>query len=427
VIEDSSSQQQFKRADALATGIPYYVRALAMGLPAICFGLTIQPWLDLKRLVQTGGGDLRLLYTGAYMVRTGHGGLLYDFSAQKAFQDALVSVRAIPVPFTHPPYESLIFLPFSYLAYRAAFLAWLATNLLFLALTFFFLRRHLVKVGALWNWLPIGLFAGFIPLSVTLLQGQDSILLLLLLTMAFRFKIADCELLAGLIVGLGVFRFQITLPIAILFLLWRRWRFSTGFGLSSFACFLCSLWIAGINGIRDYWGLLRGMSSSLDQQREIVYGLPPGFMGNLRGLIYTVAQPFHTSSLAIHSVVIVASIAILVTVAYFGAKRDLGDQFLIAIIAASLTSYHFLSHDMSILLLPIIVLLSRHLSDERWLLVLTTVFTAPALDMIYRPWMFLAVFAIGALLGKLLLRGEPRSPQSGITNLEIPQAALASS
>src|SRR5262249_53435633 len=107
-----------------------------MGLPAICFGLTIQPWLDLRRLVQTGGGDLRLLYTGSYMVRTGHGGLLYDFTPQKAFQNSLVSVHAIPVPFTPPPYESLIFLPFSSLPYRAAFLAWLATNLLFLALTF---------------------------------------------------------------------------------------------------------------------------------------------------------------------------------------------------------------------------------------------------------------------------------------------------
>jgi hypothetical protein len=82
VIANSSSQPQFKGADSLATSIPYYVRALFMGLPAICFGLTIQPWLDLKRLIQTGGGDLRLLYTGAYMVRTGHGGLLYDFGAQ---------------------------------------------------------------------------------------------------------------------------------------------------------------------------------------------------------------------------------------------------------------------------------------------------------------------------------------------------------
>src|SRR5262249_5636522 len=258
------------------------------------------------------------------------------------------------VPFTHPPYESLIFLPFSYLPYRAAFLAWLATNLLFLALTFFFLRRDLVKVEALWKWLPIGLFAGFIPLSVTLMQGQDSILLFFLLTSAFLALRQRQEMIAGLIVGLGVFRVQITLPIGMLFLRWRRWRFSAGFGLSSLGCFLCSLWIAGIAGIKGYWALLRGMSSSLDQQRELLYGLPPGFMGNLRGLIYTVAQPFHISSLAIHSVVVVVSIAILITVAYVGAKRDLRDEFLIAIVAASLTSYHFLSHDMSILLLPII-------------------------------------------------------------------------
>src|SRR5215470_19091927 len=120
LIESVSSYTLADSKRNFSLDVPYYVRALAMGLPAICFGLTIQPWLDLRRLVQTGGGDLRLLYTGAYMIRTGHGGLLYDFGAQKTFQDSLVSVRPIPVPFTHPPYESLIFLPFSYLPYRVA-------------------------------------------------------------------------------------------------------------------------------------------------------------------------------------------------------------------------------------------------------------------------------------------------------------------
>src|SRR5262249_19523280 len=220
---------------------PYYVRALAMGLPAICFGLTIQPWLDLKRLVQSGGADLRLLYTGAYMVRTGHGSQLYDYASQKSFQDSLVSVRSIPIPFTHPPFESLIFVPFSYLSYPAAFICWLVVNLLMLVFCFFLLKPELEKLEPVWKWLPQALFIGFIPLSVTMMQGQDSILLLLLLSLAFRGAETKREFSAGLITGLGVFRFQITLPIAILFLVWRRLRFGAGFAISAISCFLCSL------------------------------------------------------------------------------------------------------------------------------------------------------------------------------------------
>jgi hypothetical protein len=58
------------------------------------------------------------------------------------------------------------------------------------------------------------------------------------------------------------------------------------------------------------------------------------------------------------------------------------------------------------MLLPIIVLLSGHVSDEPWLLILAIAFTAPALDMIYRGWMFLTVAASGALLIRLLLKPD---------------------
>src|SRR6476646_200553 len=95
---EATRTQHFTKIRKQGTEVPYYILALAMGLPAICFGLTIQSWLDLKRLVLTGGADLRLLYTGAYMVRTGHGPQLYDYASQKCFQDALVSVRSTPVP-----------------------------------------------------------------------------------------------------------------------------------------------------------------------------------------------------------------------------------------------------------------------------------------------------------------------------------------
>ena len=381
--------------------VPYYVRALAMGLPAITFGLTLQSWLDEKRLVQSGGTDFRHLYTAAYMVRTGHSSELYNYAAQKHFQNLLISVHSLPLPFNHPPYETLLIMPFTYLRFQPAFAAWLSFNLVILALCFWFLTPDLDRLKPLWQLLPVAMFIGFIPFSVALMQGQDSILLLFLSSLAYLAARRENEWLAGLLVGLCVFRFQVALPIAALFVLWRRWRFTAGFALSSLLCFLCSLWIAGFKGLMAYVALLNGMSAGLDRQAEVLYGLPPAFMANLRGMIYVVCSAWMSPE-SIHWLVIAVSAALLLAVGFIARHQEIHSQLIAAVVTASLVGYHTLSHDLSILMLPLVVLLAQHRSDDPWLAVIAIVFTAPALDLIYRPLMFLACLANILLLGVMM-------------------------
>ena len=393
-------------------GTKYYIRALAMGLPAICFGLTLQPWIAERSYIAGGNSDFRLLYSGAWMVRNGQGSVLYDFAKQKLVQDAIVGFRDFPIPFTHPAFETLIFVPISYLSYQSAFYVWMACNVAMLLACFVALRPELDELRMMWPLLPTAIFVGFIPLSVALMQGQDSILMLLLLTFAYVAQRRQNGWLSGLLVGMGVFRFQIVLPIAFLFLLWRRWRFVLAFGFSSLISGLLCIWVSGVNGLLGYYDLLRGMSSGLNQRYEFLYGLPPTFMPNLRGLLHAILYPLGSSTHQIHTVVLLSTVACLVIAAYLGRKRESQTQLLIAVIAASLTSYHALSHDLSILLLPIIVLLSQHTQDETWLLILAIAFTFPALDMIYRSWMFLGAFAIIALLIKLLRHSSASVPST---------------
>src|SRR5262245_35186262 len=92
-------------------GIPYYVRALAMGIPAMMLGLQISMWVFLIPAILDGHSDFRQLYAAAYMVRTGHAGQLYDYESQKAFQDSLVSQAEIALPFVRPAYQALLFAP----------------------------------------------------------------------------------------------------------------------------------------------------------------------------------------------------------------------------------------------------------------------------------------------------------------------------
>src|SRR5207244_13270755 len=85
----------------------------------------------------------------------------------------------------------------------------------------------------------------FLPVNVALMQGQDSILLLVLLAAAFVALHRGRGFAAGTLVGLGLFKLQIVIPIAILFFAWRRWRFSAGFALSSTVGMGLWLWAVG--------------------------------------------------------------------------------------------------------------------------------------------------------------------------------------
>jgi hypothetical protein len=72
--------------------------------------------------------------------RTGHAGELYNYPAQQAFQDTLVGNDEPALPFIRPAYQALFFVPFSLLPYRTAYLAFLALNLVLLAIAFWLLR-----------------------------------------------------------------------------------------------------------------------------------------------------------------------------------------------------------------------------------------------------------------------------------------------
>src|ERR1019366_6973531 len=94
------------------------------------------------------------------------------------------------------------------------------------------------------------------------------------------------EFVAGLLVGIGIFKFQIVIPVALLFLMWRRWRFSAGFAVSSSVAGLVSLWLVGLGGARGYAHMLVSMSLRLASVADMHrYSTDPREMIDLRGLV----------------------------------------------------------------------------------------------------------------------------------------------
>jgi hypothetical protein len=308
-----------------------------------------------------GYSDFRQLYAAGYLVRTGHGEELYDYQAQRAAQDTLVGADEMALPFIRPAYQALLFVPFSFLSYRAAYLLFLGMNLLLLGTTLWLLRTKLSGLAGAWGGLPLSVFLVFYPVALALMQGQDSILLLLLLTAGLLALDCSRDLVAGLLVGLGLFKLQIVIPIAILFLLWRRWWFTAGFALSACLVSAISVSITGAEQTRSFLHTLLSVGGGAGGQ----FGFPlrVSIMANLRGLIAGIAPPWLSIS-AIRNLTILGSAALLVLTALTARKQNTQRQFLVAVTAGVFVSYYLFIHDLSVLLLPIALVLNCYFGAE---------------------------------------------------------------
>jgi len=223
-----------------------YLRDLMLGVLPFLLAVQGVAWLTFVPGALRGHSDFRQLYTAGYMVRTGHAAKLYDYATQQHFQDSLVASGDLALPFIRPAYQALLFVPFSLLSYRAAYLAFLGANVILLALAFWLLRAKLTNLAVAWNLLPVFVFLVFYPVALALMQGQDSVLLLVFLAAALHALQHGREATAGALLGLGLFKLQIVIPIALIFLLWRRWRFTGGFALSGLLLALISIWTVGL-------------------------------------------------------------------------------------------------------------------------------------------------------------------------------------
>jgi hypothetical protein len=338
---------------------PYYVKALAMAIPALMLGLQISGWIFFLPGAIHGHCDFRQLYAAGYMVRTGHRAELYDYSVEQRFQDSLASPEQIALPFNHLAYESLIFVPYSYFSYRLGYFLFLATNVVLMILAIRLMAPWTGNLRSMFFWLPAAVFFTFLPVAAALMQGQDSIILLLLFCGAFVLLSQGKGFPAGFLIGLGLFKFQVVLPVAVLFFLWRRWRFVAGFVASSAMAVLISMSLVGWTQMNIYVHSLSSMSmreTALDQFRFAIY---PIEMPNLRGLVYVLIAS-HVSRFWTQLLTLGSSLAVMLWAVVKERNRPTFQQFRLAATIAAFVSYHLYIHDLSILLIPVVLIMNEY-------------------------------------------------------------------
>ena len=356
------------------------IRALVIGLTAGLVGLPLMGWgYFLTHMAPDGHTDFRPSYTAGYMLRTGKP--LYDPAAQLEAQNRVVSQEEIALPFNHPAYEALVYLPLSFLSYFHAYCLWFALNVLMLGSIYYVLRAELAPLAVVAPWLPIVSLAAYLPFGAALMQGQDSLLVVFLFSLAFVLLRDDTHLvLVGMLLGLAVFRFQLLAPIIACFLLWRRWKIVGGFLATALPAAFVSIAIAG------FWPyfhmLMRYSGQGTIALQRLVLGMP-----NLRGLIQSTGGGTW--------LVIVISLLFLAIALLTGRGRCLQNQFALAITVTSLVSYYGFVHDLSVLFIPCAWLFRN--GNVRALSVAGIVFFAPTLLILAPNHFYLGAFGASAL------------------------------
>lgn len=361
------------------------IRGLVIGLAAALVGLPLMGWAYfLSHMVPDGHTDFRPSYAAGYMLRMGMP--LYDPAAQLEAQNRVVSQEEITLPFNHPAYEALVYVPLSFLSYLHAYCVWFALNLLILGLIYYVLRAELAPLATVAPWLPILSLAAFLPFGAALMQGQDSLLVVLLFSLVFVLLQDDTHLvLAGVLLGLAVFRFQLLVPTIACFLLWRRWKIIAGFLTTALPAAFVSIVIAG------FWPyfrmLMRYSGKGTIELQRLVLRMP-----NLRGLIQSAGGGTW--------LIIIASLLLLTVAVLTGRGRGLQDQFSLAITVTSLVSYYGFVHDLSVLFIPCTLLLRS--GNVRALSIVGIVFFAPTLLIFAPNHFYLAAFGVLALFAYLV-------------------------
>ncbi len=364
---------------------------------------------NVRTRIARGDPDFTAFYAAATLVRSGHAVDIYNPSAQVTAQACFTDdseLRRGPLRYIHLPFEALLFVPFTFVPYRAAFVLWDLANLGMLIVVAVSLRASLLPDNGIGIWdLVLGLLA-FFPIFANLFQGQDAIVLLLLLALAFRAMKVRADFLAGCWMALGLFRFQLVIPLVLVLALWGRRRIALGFISVTAVLVLISAVMVGWGNLLRYPGYLWLWASVPGSGRT-----PPSLLPSLLGLVTGWPRLDHHQWLVVIVLMLSAGLVILVarmkSLAHEPRFFDL--CFACAILVSVLVGYNTSTYDLALLVLPLAVMLREELTGPMplgLLLPIVPLLISPFWFLIGMYWLNFNVIAIFLLWWLFALRNE---------------------
>ena len=361
-------------------------------------------------LLASGGSftlqDFRCFYTAGQMLR--HCPLLlFDVHTQQQWQHALVGDTLV-LPFYHPAYEALLYLPLTPFSFRSAYFLYAACNLLLLWLCYLAAPRPNSTSPATSR---TALFFLSFPVLLIILIGQNALWVLLAVCLAYNALTHGRDGRAGILLGLVTFKLAVIIPLAVLIGIRRGRRFLAAFALTFAAVMGLSVWITGLSATREFLHLLTGAALAGNQgvQQQIDSAVWLRTMPNLAGLFYLFGSE-HLGAHVAFAFNLAASLSLLGLCAWIQrrATRD-ATAFSAAILCTVLVSPHLNLYDLAIVVLPFLLL------SHRWLkhIALLWFLLPPVLYAVGRLTWFAPVVVVPLLLLAICLAQFRREAHDG--------------
>jgi len=210
----------------------------------------------LDRAGNLKGTDFLHFYTLGSLALTHRGADLYNMQAQSAFAaervPAAQGIRYLPL---YPPQVSILFASFAAVSYPCALIFWLTLSALIYGLCVYAVWRTCPSLQS-YKLTVLILALAFPAFWHLIAWGQTSALALACFTLAYLALRTRREFLAGLALGCLIFKPQLGVAAAFIFLATRRWKVVAG-ALLSASSQLAAAWIYyGPDALRTWIQLL---------------------------------------------------------------------------------------------------------------------------------------------------------------------------
>jgi hypothetical protein len=254
------------QAKAAAWLTPNRLRAhgllLALSLWSVYIWNMATPGL-LDRAGNLKGTDFLHFYTLGSLALAHRGTDLYNMKAQSELAaqrvPAAAGIQYLPL---YPPQVSILFAPFARLSYPWALICWLTLSALIYGLCGYTLWRACPNLRK-YRFTILILTLAFPAFWHLIAWGQTSALALTCFTLAFFALRAQREFLAGLALGCLIFKPQLGVVAAVIFVDARRWRVIAGALLSASVQMAVAWTYYGPDSLRSWLQTLSHLRSVL--------------------------------------------------------------------------------------------------------------------------------------------------------------------
>jgi hypothetical protein len=306
------------------------------------------------RMGNLKGTDFLHLYTLGSLAVAHRGSDLYDAEAQAR----LVAIRVpeaagnryLPL---YPPQVSILFAPFAEISYRWALALWLALSAVIYGGCCYAIWRNCPNLREYKSTVII-LAVAFPAFWHLILWGQTSALALACFTLAFIALRNHRGFLAGLAIGLLIFKPQLALASAIVFVFTLQWRVILGALLSSVAQLAAGWSYYGFGPFREW---MRALTNAPQQPQWLE---PRPYQTHCLRTFWSMLVPWTSASVALYllSAVLVCFMAIVC----WRSRLPLSLRYSALLFATVLIAPHLTVYDL-VILAPAFLLLADQLVE----------------------------------------------------------------